>query len=219
MAMAETASPAGTGGGRRRPGYPRIGLHTLERRPLPQPRDASRVCCSTASRASALTRVHRSSPADSTSKAGRIFAECRSQQQKAAPERKAQPATIQSVILKSGLAGGERAPERGDDAQAHEGYVDREANLGRIGLQGAKISDIFDDKWFHGDNNPSRIDDDIDGSSDLEEVSTDGKSSRISEVREAAELNPEGERFISAFQLIATCCDLDLSGLFQEQAH
>ena len=30
-----------------------------------------------------------------------------------------------------GHAGDERAPERGDDAQAHEGYVDRAAYLGR----------------------------------------------------------------------------------------
>ncbi|TKW37687.1 hypothetical protein SEVIR_1G064500v4 [Setaria viridis] len=84
-------------------------------------------------------------------------------------------------------------------------------------IRRAKISDIFDDKWFQGDYNPSRTDDDNDGSSDLEEVSTDSESSHASEVREAAELNPEPGRFINAFQLIATCCDLDLSGLFQEQ--
>ncbi|CAN6271653.1 unnamed protein product [Urochloa humidicola] len=83
--------------------------------------------------------------------------------------------------------------------------------------QRAKISDIFDDKWFHGDYIPSRIDDDKDGSSDLEEVSTDSESSHDSEVREAAGLNPEPERSINAFQPIATCSDLDLSGLFQEQ--
>ncbi|KAK8461605.1 hypothetical protein SEVIR_1G064500v4 [Setaria viridis] len=78
-------------------------------------------------------------------------------------------------------------------------------------IRRAKISDIFDDKWFQGDYNPSRTDDDNDGSSDLEEVSTDSESSHASEVREAAELNPEPGRFINAFQLIATCCDLDLS--------
>lgn len=48
--------------------------------------------------------------------------------------------------------------------------------------QRAKISDIFDDKWFQGDYNPSRTDDDNDGSSDLEEVSTDSESSHASEV-------------------------------------
>ncbi|OEL34024.1 CBL-interacting serine/threonine-protein kinase 21, partial [Dichanthelium oligosanthes] len=82
----------------------------------------------------------------------------------------------------------------------------------------AKISDIFDDKWLQGDYSPStRIENDNDGSSDLEEVSTDSESSHTSEVREAAELNPEPARFINAFQLIAICSDLDLSGLFQEQ--
>ncbi|KAJ1278156.1 hypothetical protein BS78_04G057800 [Paspalum vaginatum] len=85
-------------------------------------------------------------------------------------------------------------------------------------IKRAKISDIFKDKWFHEDHDlPMRIESDDDGSDALEEVSTDSESSHTSEVREADELNPEPERFINAFQLIATCSDLDLSGLFHEQ--
>ncbi|CAN6277738.1 unnamed protein product [Urochloa humidicola] len=43
-------------------------------------------------------------------------------------------------------------------------------------IRRAKISDIFDDKWFQGDYNPSRIEDDNNGFSDLEEVSTDSET-------------------------------------------
>ncbi|KAK1615464.1 hypothetical protein QYE76_020981 [Lolium multiflorum] len=52
---------------------------------------------------------------------------------------------------------------------------------------------------------------------DLEEASTDSDSSHNTQVRAAEEASLEPSRFINAFQLIATCSDLDLSGLFQEQ--
>lgn len=83
----------------------------------------------------------------------------------------------------------------------------------------AKISDIFDDEWFQEGYNPSRTTESVysDDCVDLEESSTDSDSSHGTEVREAEEAIPEPSRFINAFQLIATCSDLDLSGLFQEQ--
>lgn len=86
-------------------------------------------------------------------------------------------------------------------------------------IKRAKISDIFKGKWFQEDycSPPVSIDNEIDGSCALEEVSTDSESSHTIEVREAEELYPEPKRFINAFQLIATCSDLDLSGLFHEQ--
>ncbi|KAL6629076.1 hypothetical protein ACP70R_028841 [Stipagrostis hirtigluma subsp. patula] len=85
-------------------------------------------------------------------------------------------------------------------------------------IRRAKISDIFDDKWFQEEYNPSmRIKTDHDVSSDFEEVGTDSESSHSTEAREDEELKLEPERLINAFQLIATCSDLDLSGLFQEQ--
>jgi hypothetical protein len=49
----------------------------------------------------------------------------------------------------------------------------------------AKMSDIFYNKWFQGNCNPSRTDDDTDRSSDLEEVSTDSESSHASGVTNA----------------------------------
>ncbi|KAG8058258.1 hypothetical protein GUJ93_ZPchr0002g25746 [Zizania palustris] len=82
----------------------------------------------------------------------------------------------------------------------------------------AKISDIFDDTWVQDHFNPSvRIEDDNDDCVSIEETSTDSDSSYSTEVREAEEEKAEPDRFINAFQLIATCSDLDLSGLFQEQ--
>ncbi|KAK1615410.1 hypothetical protein QYE76_020927 [Lolium multiflorum] len=84
----------------------------------------------------------------------------------------------------------------------------------------AKISDIFNDKWFQEGYKPSiRTTESVycDDCVDLEEASTDSDSSRNTQVREAEEASPEPSRFINAFQLIATCSDLDLSGLFQEQ--
>ncbi|XP_062218354.1 CBL-interacting serine/threonine-protein kinase 21-like isoform X2 [Phragmites australis] len=85
-------------------------------------------------------------------------------------------------------------------------------------IRRAKISDIFDDEWFQEKYNPSTMTgNDIDHSSDFEEVSSDSDSCHRTEVREAEELMAEPERLINAFRLIATCSDLDLSGLFQEQ--
>lgn len=89
----------------------------------------------------------------------------------------------------------------------------------------AKISDIFDDMWFQEDCNPSvRIESDNEVRIDFEEVGTDSDSSHSTEVKEDEEVKAESEkvkaeseRFINAFELIATCGDLDLSGLFQEQ--
>lgn len=89
----------------------------------------------------------------------------------------------------------------------------------------AKISDIFDDMWFQEDYNPSvRIESDNEVRIDFEEVGTDSDSSHSTEVKEDEEVKAESEkvkaeseRFINAFELIATCGDLDLSGLFQEQ--
>uniref|UniRef100_A0ACD5YRB9 Uncharacterized protein n=1 Tax=Avena sativa TaxID=4498 RepID=A0ACD5YRB9_AVESA len=84
----------------------------------------------------------------------------------------------------------------------------------------AKISDIFDDEWFQEGYNPSiRTPESVycDDCVDLEEAGTDSDSSDSTEVRGAQEAIPEPSRFINAFQLIATCSDLDLSGLFQEQ--
>ncbi|KAL6888423.1 hypothetical protein ACP4OV_009449 [Aristida adscensionis] len=83
-------------------------------------------------------------------------------------------------------------------------------------IKRVKIRDIFDDKWFQEDYNPSMR---IKSGNDFEEAGTDSESSTSTEVREAEELKPESEpeRFINAFRLIATCSDLDLSGLFQEQ--
>lgn len=84
----------------------------------------------------------------------------------------------------------------------------------------AKISDIFDDEWFQEGYNPSiRTTESVysDDCVDLEESSTDSDSSHDTEVREAEEAILEPRRFINAFRLIATCSDLDLSGLFQEQ--
>lgn len=84
----------------------------------------------------------------------------------------------------------------------------------------AKISDIFNDKWFQEGYKPSiRTTESVycDDCVDLEEASTDSDSSRNTQVREAEEASPEPSRLINAFQLIATCSDLDLSGLFQEQ--
>uniref|UniRef100_A0A0E0JWA8 non-specific serine/threonine protein kinase n=1 Tax=Oryza punctata TaxID=4537 RepID=A0A0E0JWA8_ORYPU len=81
----------------------------------------------------------------------------------------------------------------------------------------AKISDIFDDKWLQDHCNPSaRIEND-DDCDVIEEASTDSDSSHNAEVKEAEEMMAETDRFINAFQLIARCSDLDLSGLFQEQ--
>ncbi|WVZ77653.1 hypothetical protein U9M48_025497 [Paspalum notatum var. saurae] len=85
-------------------------------------------------------------------------------------------------------------------------------------IKRAKITDILKDKWFHEDHDlPMRIENIDDGSDAPEEFRTDSESSHTSEVREADELNPEPERFINAFQLISTCSDLDLSGLFHER--
>ncbi|KAM0830341.1 hypothetical protein ACQ4PT_066282 [Festuca glaucescens] len=84
----------------------------------------------------------------------------------------------------------------------------------------AKISDIFNDKWFQEGYKPSiRTTESVycDDCVDLEEASTDSDSSHNTQVREAEEASPEPSRFINAFQLIATCSNLDLSGLFQEQ--
>ncbi|CAM0946508.1 unnamed protein product [Alopecurus aequalis] len=84
----------------------------------------------------------------------------------------------------------------------------------------AKISDVFDDKWFREGYNPSiRTTESVysDDCVDLEESSTDNDSSHSTEAREAQEAILEPRQFINAFQLIATCSDLDLSGLFQEQ--
>uniref|UniRef100_A0A0D9YN72 non-specific serine/threonine protein kinase n=1 Tax=Oryza glumipatula TaxID=40148 RepID=A0A0D9YN72_9ORYZ len=81
----------------------------------------------------------------------------------------------------------------------------------------AKISDIFDDKWLQDHCNPSaRIEND-DDCDVIEEASTDSDSSHNTEVKETEEMTAETDRFINAFQLIARCSDLDLSGLFQEQ--
>uniref|UniRef100_A0A0E0CGL1 non-specific serine/threonine protein kinase n=1 Tax=Oryza meridionalis TaxID=40149 RepID=A0A0E0CGL1_9ORYZ len=81
----------------------------------------------------------------------------------------------------------------------------------------AKISDIFDNKWLQDHSNPSaRIEND-DDCDVIEEASTDSDSSHNTEVKEAEEMTAETDRFINAFQLIARCSDLDLSGLFQEQ--
>ncbi|EMS51088.1 CBL-interacting serine/threonine-protein kinase 21 [Triticum urartu] len=84
----------------------------------------------------------------------------------------------------------------------------------------AKINDIFDDEWFQEGYNPSvrrTGSDDGDDCVDLDEAGTDSDGSHSTEVREAGGANPEPEQFINAFRLIATCRDLDLSGLFQEQ--
>ncbi|KAF0906117.1 hypothetical protein E2562_009112 [Oryza meyeriana var. granulata] len=81
----------------------------------------------------------------------------------------------------------------------------------------AKISDIFDDKWLQDHCNPSPMVENDDDCVVIEEVSTDSDSSHNREVREAEEAKAETDRFINAFQLIATCSDLNLSGLFQEQ--
>ncbi|KQJ93623.1 CBL-interacting serine/threonine-protein kinase 21 isoform X2 [Brachypodium distachyon] len=87
-------------------------------------------------------------------------------------------------------------------------------------LTRAKISDIFDDEWFQEGYNPSEMriqsEENYD-CVDLEEVGRDSDSSHSTEVREAEEANLEPDRFVNAFRLIATCSDLDLSGLFHEQ--
>uniref|UniRef100_A0A8I7BBG3 non-specific serine/threonine protein kinase n=1 Tax=Hordeum vulgare subsp. vulgare TaxID=112509 RepID=A0A8I7BBG3_HORVV len=84
----------------------------------------------------------------------------------------------------------------------------------------AKINDIFDDEWFQEGYNPSvrRTESDYgDDCVDIDETGTNSDGSHSTEVREAGAANPEPEQFINAFRLIATCRDLDLSGLFQEQ--
>ncbi|KAM3240589.1 hypothetical protein ACQJBY_053949 [Aegilops geniculata] len=84
----------------------------------------------------------------------------------------------------------------------------------------AKINDIFDDEWFQEGYNPSvrrTESDNGDDCVDLDEAGRDSDGSHSTEVREARGANPEPEQFINAFRLIATCRDLDLSGLFQEQ--
>ncbi|KAF7078490.1 hypothetical protein CFC21_082915 [Triticum aestivum] len=84
----------------------------------------------------------------------------------------------------------------------------------------AKVNDIFDDEWFQEGYNPSvrrTGSDDGDDCVDLDEAGTDSDGSHSTEVREAGGANPEPEQFINTFRLIATCRDLDLSGLFQEQ--
>ncbi|TVU32831.1 hypothetical protein EJB05_24589 [Eragrostis curvula] len=76
-----------------------------------------------------------------------------------------------------------------------------------IAPERAKINEIIDDKWFGEDYNPSmQIDNESHGSSDF------------GEVREAEELKAGRKQFVNAFQLIATCSYLDLSGLFHEQS-
>ncbi|VAI56174.1 unnamed protein product [Triticum turgidum subsp. durum] len=81
----------------------------------------------------------------------------------------------------------------------------------------AKINDIFDDEWLKEGYNPSVRRTESDDCVDLDEAGTDSDGSHSTEVREAGGANPEPEQFINAFRLIATCRDLDLSGLFQEQ--
>lgn len=75
------------------------------------------------------------------------------------------------------------------------------------------MPEIIEDPWFQRNYVPAC-------GFECNENSVDDVSEAFDalEVKDAEKLMPKSSNFINAFQLIATSNDLDLSGLFEEQA-